>query len=84
VFPGGVHTPLIDAVLNSKQRSPAVAEFKKLSSNNQLNDPKIVGEFVANILTSATDSQLDERKYWDINCPEDQIFPSTSSAGTGT
>jgi len=73
-FPGGVRTPLVDVVLNSKQRSPTVKQFNELNSKGQLNDPEDIGNFIANILLTATDSQLDEREFWDFSDPKDQIF----------
>jgi len=76
VFPGAVKTPLVNNVLNSTQSSPTVEMFKKMNSSGEIADPELVGEFVANILLSATDSQLDEREYWDINSSQDQLFES--------
>jgi len=74
VFPGAVQTPLVDVVLRSEQSSPTVDLFKQLKSTGQLSDPKSVGDFIADILLVATDAELDQREYWDINRSEDQIF----------
>ena len=74
VFPGAVRTPLVEAVLNSKQQSATVDLFKELDSSDHITEPDLIGAFVTNILVSASDSQLDERESWDFNKSEDQIF----------
>lgn len=76
VFPGAVRTPLVEAVLNSTQASPTVNLFRELNSKGEIINPALIGEFIANILVTATDSQLDERETWDFSRPEDQIFSS--------
>ena len=74
VFPGAVCTPLVERVINSEQRSATVDMFNKMNSAGQITEPKIIGEFIANILLNATNSQLDEREYWDFHKPGDHIF----------
>ena len=74
VFPGAVRTPLVDAVLSAKQRSPTFDLFTELESNGAISDPDGVGEFIADVLVSASDEQLEEREFWDIGNPDDRIF----------
>lgn len=74
VFPGAVRTPLIDTILTSEQLSPTVKLFRELESKGELNDPAVVGEFIADIMISATDQQLAARETWDIGRSEDRIF----------
>lgn len=81
VFPGGVRTPLVDVVLNSKQQSPVVDMFNELNTTGRLSEPQLIGEFIANILTSASDTQLDEREYWRFDNSKDQIFSTTVKSG---
>ena len=77
VFPGAVRTPLIDTILASQKQTPTVTLFKELESNGELTNPATVGEFIANIMISATDQQLGAREFWDIGRAEDRIFPQT-------
>lgn len=74
VFPGAVKTPLVEAVLSSPQRSPTFDMFKEMESSGTISDPAVIGEFIADILVTATDQQLEERKIWDFGNPGDRIF----------
>ena len=74
VFPGAVRTPLVDAVLSARQRSPTFDLFKELESNGAISDAESVGEFIADVLVSASDEQLEVREIWDIGNPDDRIF----------
>lgn len=74
VFPGGVRTPLVESVLTTHQESPTREAFKELELKGSLSDPDVVGEFVTDILTTATDEQLEERDIWVFDNPNDRIF----------
>lgn len=74
VFPGAVRTPLIRSILTSKHVSPVVEMFRGLETNDQLSNAHDVGEFIANILTTAKDEQLSSREFWEFENPDDQIF----------
>ena len=74
VFPGAVRTPLIETILAANHTSPVVEMFRGLDATNNFSDALSIGEFIANILTTATDEQLSAREFWDFNSPDDQIF----------
>ena len=74
VFPGAVRTPLIQTILTANHTSPVVEMFKDLDATDNFSDAQSIGEFIANILTTATDEQLSAREFWDFNSPNDQIF----------
>lgn len=67
VFPGGVRTPLVEAVLDSATDSPTSEIFKALDAAGKLVQPIQVGRFVADILLHATVEQLAARDFWDIS-----------------
>ena len=67
VFPGGVRTPLVEAVLDSAADSPTSDIFKALDVAGKLVQPIQVGRFVADILLHATTEQLAARDFWDIS-----------------
>jgi len=74
IFPGAVHTPLVDSVLASANKSPVVENFKTLASRGEMNDAAAVGEFIANVLLNTTAEQLSMREFWEYDNPDDQIF----------
>lgn len=74
VFPGAVQTPLVESVLSSQQSSPTRDIFKKMKSNGTIIEPDVIGEYIADILVTATDQQLEERETWDFNNPNDRAF----------
>lgn len=74
VFPGGVRTPLVETVLTTQRESPTRKAFKELDLKGSLYDPDVVGEYVTDILTTATDEQLEERDSWVFDNPNDRIF----------
>jgi len=74
VFPGGVRTPLVEAVLNSNSSSPTALAFRKIDADGALSEPAVIGTYLVNILVLATDAQLDEREYWDFNKDSDHLF----------
>lgn len=74
VFPGAVLTPLVKTVLSTSQSSPTSKMFKDMQSNGTIVEPHVVGEFISDILVSASDKQLEERDIWDFNNPDDRIF----------
>ncbi len=74
VYPGAVQTPLVEAILSTKQSSPTFDMFKEMESNGSISEPGVVGEFIADILVTATDQQLEEREIWDFNNASDRIF----------
>lgn len=74
VFPGGVNTPLVEAVLNNSEASPTRELFRQLKAEGELTEPNQVGQFVANILLKATPSQLAGRELWDFGNADDHIF----------
>ena len=74
VFPGAVRTPLIETILTANHTSPVVEMFRDLDTTDKFSDAQSIGEFIANILTTATDEQLSAREFWDFNSPDDQIF----------
>ncbi len=76
VFPGAVRTPLVESVLSAEQNSPTSDMFKDLDSKGTISEAKEVGEFISEILVTATDQQLKEREFWSFNNPTDRIFPA--------
>ncbi|MFT5897243.1 MAG: benzil reductase ((S)-benzoin forming) [bacterium] len=74
VFPGGVRTPLVEAVLNSQSSSPTALAFRKLDAVGEIVEPELIGRYIADILVHATEDQLESREYWDFNNPTDHLF----------
>lgn len=74
VFPGAVRTPLVDSVLLSEQSSPTIDLFRGLASSGAISEPDVIGEFIADILITATDQQLKERELWDFGNQNDHVF----------
>ena len=74
VFPGAVRTPLIETILATNHTSPVVEMFRDLDATDKFSDALSIGEFITNILTTATDEQLSARDFWDFTSPDDQIF----------
>jgi len=73
VLPGGVRTPLVEAILNSKETSPTVETFKQLDSDGKLANAADIGLFISNVLVHATEDQLSARELWDFSRSEDHI-----------
>ena len=74
LFPGGVRTPLVDAVLASTDQSEAVAIFRKLDRDGELSTAEAVGAYIVHLLVDASESQLASRDYWDFQNRSDRIF----------
>ncbi len=80
VFPGGVRTPLVEAVLTSTMASKTVEEFRNTDSEGKIVEACVVGEYLADILLEATEQQIKSRETWDFNNAADRIFPSDNIA----
>lgn len=65
VFPGGVRTPLVDAVLASP--TPAGDAFRAYDDAGEIVDPADTGRYIAGILLDATDAELAATEAWDFN-----------------
>ena len=74
IFPGGVRTPLVELILNSKRDSPTVTAFKAFDAEGKIVEANVIGKFIANIILKATDEQLNAREHWDFNNPENRLF----------
>ena len=74
LFPGGVQTPLVDAVLASTDQSEVVAIFRKLDRDGELSTAEAVGAYIVHLLVDASESQLASRDYWDFQNHSDHIF----------
>lgn len=74
VFPGGVRTPLVEAVLNAKESSPTADAFKAIDAAGNMAEPDEVGRYIADILLKATGQQLAAREFWDIGNSLDNPF----------
>ena len=74
VFPGGVRTPLVEAVLASTTASETADVFRKTDAEGKIFEAPVVGEYLTNILLRATDDEIRNREYWDFNNAADQIF----------
>lgn len=74
LFPGGVRTPLIEAVLKSTNQSEVVDTFRKLDRDGKLWKTEVVGEYAAQLLVDASASQLASREYWELDNQNDRIF----------
>lgn len=74
LFPGGVRTPLVEAVLASTDQSEVVAIFKKLDRDGELSAAEAVGAYIVHLLVDATERQLASREYWDFQNQSDRIF----------
>lgn len=73
VFPGGVRTPLVDAVLASSIDSPTVQAFRAMDTEGKIVEPDVTGTYLADLLLKATDEQLAAREVWDFNNPRDRV-----------
>lgn len=69
VFPGGVRTPLVQAILDSPTPSPTREDFRELDASGQLSEPDVIGTYIAGIALDATMEQLAAREFWDYNDP---------------
>lgn len=56
VFPGAVHTPLVERILASP--SPAGETFRTLHAEGRIVAPAVIGEFVADLLLNCSDDDL--------------------------
>ena len=65
IFPGGVRTELVEAVLDSPG-SPAGDAFRAYDDAGQIAEPDEVGAFVA-IIALLPRAELAEREFWDFN-----------------
>lgn len=74
IFPGAVRTPLVETVLNWPENSPVVDTFSEAEAAGKVSEPKKIGEYIAGILTRATNVQLKEREFWDYNRDEDRLY----------
>lgn len=74
VFPGGVRTPLVEAVLNSDSTSPTALAFRKIDAEGDIVEPEAIGRFVSDILALASDDQLALREFWDFSHSADRNF----------
>ncbi|MFK7857102.1 MAG: SDR family NAD(P)-dependent oxidoreductase [Granulosicoccus sp.] len=75
VFPGGVRTPLVEAVLNSTVANQTVDDFRNTDSEGKIAEADVVGEYLADILLEATEQEIKLRETWDFNNAADRIFP---------
>ena len=73
VVPGGVRTPLVEAVLQSDSIAATALAFRKLDAEGAIVEPEAISQFVADILVLATDDQLNEREFWDFSNPADRL-----------
>jgi len=74
VFPGAVRTPLVESVLLSEQSSPTIDLFRGLALNGAISEPDVIGEFITDVLVTATVQQLEERELWDFGNQDDHVF----------
>jgi benzil reductase ((S)-benzoin forming) len=74
VFPGGVRTPLVEAVLNSESTSITALAFRELDAKGAIVEPAAIGRYITDILLLATEQQLEAREFWDFNNPDDRVF----------
>ena len=56
LFPGAVRTPLVEAVLASKDQSDVVDTFRKLDRDGKISSADVIGAFAAHILIDASES----------------------------
>lgn len=73
VFPGAVRTQLLETVLNWQTPSPVVDTYSAFEAAGEIAEPTVVGQFIANILCNASNTELDQREYWDISRPDDHL-----------
>ncbi len=74
LFPGGVRTPLVEAVLESESQNETVELFRKMKLEGSLFEPEEVANYIGSLLLDATDEQLNMREYWDFSNSDDRIF----------
>lgn len=63
-FPGGVLTPLVDAVLNAPEDSPTRRAFRSLHSSGELSEPDVIGSWIAELLLDRSDTEIDSTPTW--------------------
>jgi len=78
VFPGGVRTPLVEAVLQSTSGLPTAVAFQALEAAGKINDADTIGQYLSDILLLATAEQLEQREFWDFSNPADRVFQPVS------
>lgn len=78
VFPGGVRTPLVEAVLESDAPSPAVAAFRASDERGELSPASPVGTFIGQVLVDVSDAQLAAQPTWNFTDPDDRQTAATA------
>lgn len=73
IFPGGVRTQIVQAVLESPNPSPTKTLFTELVDAGTFAEPNAVGDYIARIALDATSEQLAEREFWDFNDPTSHL-----------
>jgi NAD(P)-dependent dehydrogenase (short-subunit alcohol dehydrogenase family) len=70
IFPGGVRTPLVEAVLDAPSTSAAGAAFRSFDAAGQIAEPDEIGAYIAHVVLDVPAAQLGEREFWDYGDPE--------------
>lgn len=68
VFPGAVHTGVVDTVIASETQASAV--FSAIKSAGKVARPEDVAEFIVALLADVTDKLVQSTEAWDYNDPE--------------
>lgn len=68
-FPGAVRTPLVEAILAASVDSPTRQLFRQLDSQGHIADATAVGNWIADLLVSVSDEDLDARATWQFGEP---------------
>ena len=74
VFPGGVRTPLVNAVLDASVSSPTRDIFKAIDKAGNLAEPDTIGHYISDIMLLANEQQLNARQFWDFGNSADHPF----------
>jgi len=69
IFPGGVRTPLVEAVLAAPETSAAANAFRGFDAAGDIAEPKEIGAYIARLALDVSSAELAEREFWDFGDP---------------
>ena len=68
IFPGGVRTPLVEAVLDT-EGSPVGDAFRGYDAAGDIAEPAAIGAYIAHVALDTTESDLASHDIWDYADP---------------
>ena len=69
IFPGGVRTPLVEAVLAAPETSAAANAFRGFDAAGDIVEPEDIGAYIARVALDVSTAELAGREFWDFSDP---------------